>query len=460
MSPSPAPAPEPVAAATLHRLGRRGRLCVLLGPRTLVLQWQAPWPGRGRQQWLQRVAPAAAGAAAAGHGPLLDALAAALRAAPRPLAGCAVQLRLDHRLVQLGVLRGDLHQLGRPALADAAQRWFARQLDTEASTLATCAVPQADGHHLLVAATDHALLAGARTVLAAAGLRLVSAQPALVPALVAAERQGANTLLARTQGLHLQLACRQAGAWTRVADDDLDQPDDLAPRVQAFAARCGAAPALAEAAVAGALADTAARTAARTAAQALSQIPPGPAAAPRTHRSRHPFSAQQLDFCGRPRLGAPAAALLAAGGLALALAAALAGTGHRPAPSLAAAPVPTVQRAGPALPAAVQAGLDRVAAELRTPWLDALAPLAAVAPGGVALLAVEPDAARGQLRIEAWAPDTLAMMAWVQRAEAAHGDARVQLDGWQPGRDDGGGLRFALQIRWSGAPTTPSEVRP
>ncbi|GCL66274.1 hypothetical protein [Pseudaquabacterium pictum] len=414
---------------------RGGRLDLLLTPDRLTLRWQGPWPGRQAVQWQQPVAgpdPAQATAAAdAGllHQRLLAALAAALRAAPRPITGSQVHLQLDHGLAPLGVLRGDLHQLTRPALAAAAQRWFSRQLEAPASTLQTCVVPQADGRHLLAATIDGTLLDHLRALLAAAGLRLASARPALVPALVAAEvrRQG---LLARRDGLHLQLACRQHGAWTRLGEDDLDHADDLEARVQAFAARCDVPRPWADAAVA--------------AAGSADRAPVVP-----VRRGRQAFSASQLDFCGAPLLSAPAAGLLAGGVLSLALVAGLFGSGALAPPALpVAAPAPARPPAAATWPPAVQAGLQQVQAELRTPWLTALAPLAAVEPRGVQLLAVEPDPVRGRLRIEAWAPDALAMVAWMQRAEAVHAAGQLLLDGWQPGRD-AQGVRFALQIRWS-----------
>lgn len=96
--------------------------------------------------------------------------------------------------------------------------------------------------------------------------------------------------------------------------------------------------------------------------------------------------------------------------------------------------------------------LRELARGLQTPWSDLLAALEAAPSDSVALLSVEPSAARRSVRLSAEARDSQAMLAWLQ---ALQRDPRLaqallvshQLQLQAPGTP----VRFQVQASWAEA---------
>lgn len=96
---------------------------------------------------------------------------------------------------------------------------------------------------------------------------------------------------------------------------------------------------------------------------------------------------------------------------------------------------------------------NAVALELSRPWDKAFAALEAAEHPGVAVLVVEPDSKRAEVKIVAEAADAVGMLAYVELLRAAPPFARVTLQqhevrAEEPGRP----LRFMLVGQWRNEP--------
>lgn len=92
---------------------------------------------------------------------------------------------------------------------------------------------------------------------------------------------------------------------------------------------------------------------------------------------------------------------------------------------------------------------NTVALELARPWDKAFVALESAEHPGVAVLAVEPDSKRTELRVVAEAPDVMAMLAYMEALRAAPQFARLTLQqhevrAEEPGRP----VRFTLVGQW------------
>ena len=113
----------------------------------------------------------------------------------------------------------------------------------------------------------------------------------------------------------------------------------------------------------------------------------------------------------------------------------------------AAAPTPRVVIA-PAQASAVNAAVM----QLNLPWRDLTQALASATPPTVALLSLEPDAKRRQLRITAEARSSDAMLAYLGRMQAEEGFSSVVLTRHEVmEQDPNRPLRFQISAQW-GAP--------
>jgi Tfp pilus assembly protein PilN len=89
---------------------------------------------------------------------------------------------------------------------------------------------------------------------------------------------------------------------------------------------------------------------------------------------------------------------------------------------------------------------------LHTPWADLLAALEGAPADSVALLAVEPSAARRSVRLSAEARDAQAMLAWLQALQRDARLAQVLLVSHQvQTQTPGTPVRFQIQASWAEA---------
>lgn len=96
---------------------------------------------------------------------------------------------------------------------------------------------------------------------------------------------------------------------------------------------------------------------------------------------------------------------------------------------------------------------NTVALELARPWDKAFAALEAAEHPGVSVLAVEPNARGGELRIAAEAKDAMGMLAYIETLRAAPQFSRVTLQQHEVRADEPGRpLRFTLVGLWRTAP--------
>jgi len=96
---------------------------------------------------------------------------------------------------------------------------------------------------------------------------------------------------------------------------------------------------------------------------------------------------------------------------------------------------------------------NTVALDLARPWDKAFVALESAEHPGVAVLAVEPDSKRTELRLVAEAPDVMAMLAYVELLRAAPQFTRLtlqqhELRAEEPGRP----VRFTLVGQWRAEP--------
>ena len=98
-----------------------------------------------------------------------------------------------------------------------------------------------------------------------------------------------------------------------------------------------------------------------------------------------------------------------------------------------------------------QAGAVNAAVmQLNLPWRDLAEAVAAATPASVALLALEPDAKRRQLRITAEAKSSDDMLAYVGRMQAEEGFSSVVLTRHEVmEQDPNRPLRFQISAEWS-----------
>jgi len=98
-----------------------------------------------------------------------------------------------------------------------------------------------------------------------------------------------------------------------------------------------------------------------------------------------------------------------------------------------------------------QAGAVNAAVmQLNLPWRDLAEAVAAATPASVALLALEPDAKRRQLRITAEARSSDDMLAYVSRMQAEEGFSSVVLTRHEVmEQDPNRPLRFQISAEWS-----------
>jgi Tfp pilus assembly protein PilN len=171
----------------------------------------------------------------------------------------------------------------------------------------------------------------------------------------------------------------------------------------------------------------------------------------------------ELDFArSTPRSAAGARGLLALGIVLLGAAGLIVGAALVEQRTLAESLAAMAQRrSAPVAPARVMRPADPqqlarerqlrdLARGLHTPWSDLLAALEAAPSDSVALLSVEPSAARRSVRLSAEARDSQAMLAWLQ---ALQRDPRLaqallvshQLQTQAPGTP----VRFQVQASWA-----------
>jgi hypothetical protein len=111
-------------------------------------------------------------------------------------------------------------------------------------------------------------------------------------------------------------------------------------------------------------------------------------------------------------------------------------------------PVMEPHRLGEALKRA-----NAVAVELSRPWDKAFSALEAADEPGVALLSVEPDSRRGELRLVAEARDMSGMLAYLERLRSERPFARVALQQHEVSTEDPSGpIRFSLVAQWRNSP--------
>lgn len=107
-------------------------------------------------------------------------------------------------------------------------------------------------------------------------------------------------------------------------------------------------------------------------------------------------------------------------------------------------------------PRRLDAALTRanaIALELARPWEKAFVALEAAEQPGVAVLTVEPDSKRSELRLVAEAPDVMAMLAYTELLRSAKPFSRLTLQqhevrSEEPGRP----VRFRLLAQWRSEP--------
>lgn len=128
-----------------------------------------------------------------------------------------------------------------------------------------------------------------------------------------------------------------------------------------------------------------------------------------------------------------------------ALQAAVAARGQAPVAISAAPPAPKIA-VSPAQASAVNAAVM----QLNLPWRDLAEAVASATPASVALLSLEPDAKRRQLRITAEARSSDDMLAYVSRMQAEEGFSSVVLTRHEVmEQDPNRPLRFQISAEWS-----------
>lgn len=96
---------------------------------------------------------------------------------------------------------------------------------------------------------------------------------------------------------------------------------------------------------------------------------------------------------------------------------------------------------------------NAVALELARPWDKAFVALESAEHPGVAVLGVEPDSKRTELRLVAEAPDVMAMLAYIESLRAAPQFARLTLQQHEVRADEPGRpVRFTLVGQWRAEP--------
>lgn len=158
----------------------------------------------------------------------------------------------------------------------------------------------------------------------------------------------------------------------------------------------------------------------------------------------------QIDF-RRPTGGRAPAAWALAGGAALALAAVLAGALLKPPPAPAAARPVALAKAKPAaaLPAAERNAIAQARQRIALPWERVFATVEASLTPDVALLEVNPDPTRAELRIVAEARTLAAMLDYQGRLGTDPGLDKVTVAAHEVLADDPQQpVRFTINAQW------------